>query len=67
MQVLEEEDSHSLGGSRVALATAEEDGMDLVESAAVALGHEAVLVHTGNGILAVDGWDPSEVSKSYLG
>jgi hypothetical protein len=65
VQVLEEEDSHSLDGSRVALAG--EDAKDLVGLAAVDLEHEAVQVHTGSGILAVDDSDPVEVSKSNGG
>lgn len=53
VQVLGVEDSHSRAGSRA--APAKEGAKDLVESAAAGLGHEAVLVHMDNGILAVDG------------
>lgn len=65
MQVLAEEDSHSLDGSRAALAG--EDAKDLVELAAVDLAHEAVLAHMGSDILAEDDSDPVEVSKSSGG
>jgi hypothetical protein len=59
------EDSHSRVRSRV--AQAKEDAKDLVELAAVGLDHEVVLVHMDSGILAVDDWDPGEVSTSRLG
>jgi hypothetical protein len=49
------------------VAQAKEDAKDLVELAAVGLDHEVVLVHMDSGILAVDDWDPGEVSTSRLG
>lgn len=60
-----EEGSHSPGGSRAALAAA--DAKDLVELAAGALEHEAVLGHMDNDIPGVDDLDPVKVSQLYQG
>lgn len=63
MQVLGEEDSHSLDGNMVALA--EEGAKDLAALAVVALEHVVVLGDMRSGILEVDGLDPVEVSELY--
>lgn len=64
MQVLEEEDSHSLHGNRM-VALAEEGAKDLAALAVVALEHVVVLGDMRSGILEVDGLDPVEVSELY--
>lgn len=64
VQALVEEGSHSPGGSRAALAAA--DAKDLVELAAGALEHEAVLGHMDNDIPGVDDLDRIEDTQEVV-
>ena len=64
MQVLEEEDSHSLHGNRM-VALAEEGAKDRAALAVVALERVVALEDRRSGNLEVDGSDPIEVSKLY--